>query len=291
MAIIRQTEDRARFRRIKTEQAIQLAIENRWEDAYSTNKAILEVFPDDIDAYNRLGKALTELGRYPEAREAYTKALRSDPTNTIARRNLDRLAMLVEQAGSTRRAEAGPKANPTLFISETGKSGPASLIDIPADVLLRASVGDEIFLRQNGATLKAETVNGEYLGSVEPRLGLRLSKLLEGGNEYTAAITHLSTSDVRILIKETYQHPSQSGKLSFPPTGADEGFRPYIKESVLKRETGDDLVVDEEEVEDWEDGSLSKEAEERIYAERTSDIGDEDAEANGNGEEEDFENL
>ena len=80
-----QAEYRSRIRREKSKEAIAMAMENRWEDATGVNRSIIELFPDDIEAYNRLGKALFELGRYDEARTAFTKALELSPSNTIAR--------------------------------------------------------------------------------------------------------------------------------------------------------------------------------------------------------------
>src|SRR5262245_50258799 len=83
-----QTEDRARAKKQHAEQAIQLALQGQWSEAAQLNREILESFPADVDAYNRLGKALTELGRYVEARDSYMKALEIDQLNSIARKNL-----------------------------------------------------------------------------------------------------------------------------------------------------------------------------------------------------------
>ena len=71
-----QAEDRARTKKQRTEAAIQLALQGRWDDAASLNRSIIDLFPTDVDAYNRLGKAATELGRYAEARDAYQQVLR-----------------------------------------------------------------------------------------------------------------------------------------------------------------------------------------------------------------------
>ena len=57
------TEDRLRQKRTKSEQAISLAMKNRWEEAAQVNREILEIFPNEVDAFNRLGKALT--GGFP----------------------------------------------------------------------------------------------------------------------------------------------------------------------------------------------------------------------------------
>jgi len=91
-----QTEEKARLRRQRAEHAIQMALDSRWEEAVAANRAIIGTFPNDVEAWNRLGKALSELGQYRDAREAYSKSYSLDATNTIAKRNLERLAALVE---------------------------------------------------------------------------------------------------------------------------------------------------------------------------------------------------
>ena len=50
-------------------EAIALAMQGRWEEAVAANRAILELFPEDVDAYNRLGSALMELGEYAFKKE------------------------------------------------------------------------------------------------------------------------------------------------------------------------------------------------------------------------------
>src|SRR5258708_1540181 len=86
-----QAEDKTRVKRVRTDQAIQFAMQSRWDDAIAANRAIIAAFPAEADAYNRLGKALSEVGKIKEAREAYQNALEIEPTNQIARKNLERL--------------------------------------------------------------------------------------------------------------------------------------------------------------------------------------------------------
>ena len=50
--------------------AVKAAIDGRWEDALEINNLILERFGDEEEASNRVGKALTELGRYNDAKAA-----------------------------------------------------------------------------------------------------------------------------------------------------------------------------------------------------------------------------
>jgi hypothetical protein len=193
---------------------------------------------------------MTELGRYAEAREAYGKALGLDPHNSIAQKNLARLSSLRDAAAP--RAEAGTKLSPQLFISETGKTGVTALVRPAVDVAARLTAGDEVFLRRQNSSLMVENAQGEYLGEVEPKLSMRLIKLIDGGNRYAAAIATLARDNVRIIIKETYQDPSQAGKLSFPAT-AGESFRPYIKEGLVRTDADDEEESFEEgeDTEDW----------------------------------------
>ena len=48
-----------------------------------------------------------------------------------------------------------------------------------------------------------------------------------------------------IIIRETFQHPSQVGKLSFPPKGLEE-VRPYISDKVLSLDSEYEEEADEE---------------------------------------------
>lgn len=235
--VFHQVGDKAKLRRQRTNEAIALAMQSRWEEAVTINQSIIEIFADDADAYNRLGKAMTQLGKYAEAREAYGRALEIEPKNTIARKNFDRLSHLKE-ADPQPKGRKGVSSH--LFIEETGKADIAELYGLASrEMLAKIAAGDPVHLKADGQRLIAESVDGEYIGEVEPRLGLRLIKLMEGGNEYDAAIASVGDSRVRVMIRETFQHPSQEGRPSFPVRAPDE-FRSYVKGSLLKYELEDD---------------------------------------------------
>ena len=87
-----------RQKRQFVEQAIAQATAAQWSDAAETNRRILEMGPD-AEAENRLAKSLWELGELGSAREHYQTALALDPTNRIAERNIDRLRVLLVEAG------------------------------------------------------------------------------------------------------------------------------------------------------------------------------------------------
>ncbi|MGH2403801.1 MAG: tetratricopeptide repeat protein [bacterium] len=255
-----QTEDRARAKRQHADQAIQLALQGRWAEAADLNREIIEYFPGDVDAYNRLGKAQTELGRYGAARDAYMKALEIDPLNSIAQKNLNRLASLGDQEAAPR--PAGQKLSPQMFIEETGKTGITVLVRPNMEIAARMTAGDQVNLQRENGALVIQSIAGEYVGAVEPKLGQRLIKLMDGGNEYIAAISALDSSVVRLFIRETFQHASQTGKLSFPPT-VTETVRPYVKSRLLHRDADDDeaYLDDGDEPDEWSRGDDGEESE------------------------------
>src|SRR5579863_7621320 len=94
-------EEKARLKKQWTDLAIQQALASQWEEAVVTNRNILNLFPTEPDAYNRLGKAYSELGQYTQARQAYTQTLKYSPNNTIAKKQLDRLSLLQEAPAQT----------------------------------------------------------------------------------------------------------------------------------------------------------------------------------------------
>src|SRR5581483_3417206 len=145
------SEEKARLKKQWTDLAIQQALSSQWENAVVTNRNILNIFPTDHEALNRLGKAYSELGQYTEARQAYTQTLKYRPDNSIAKKNLDRLALLQEE--SAKLHIGSERIDPRLFIEETGKTGTTELINIaPASVLAKVGVGDKVQLHVVGHT-------------------------------------------------------------------------------------------------------------------------------------------
>jgi tetratricopeptide (TPR) repeat protein len=243
-----QEGEQIRIRRQSSKQAVALAMEGRWKEAVEANKSLIENFPGDVDAYNRLGRAYMELGEYALSREAYEKALELDPYNTIAKRNLQRLTHLDEAVAAS---EVGyQKVVPQHFIEEVGKAGVVDLNKLaPPRVLAKTVAGSMVNLRVVGPVLVAENNLGEYLGQIEQKHGQRLIKLMEGGNRYTAAVVSSTEDAVSIIIKEAYQDPSQAGRISFPPRGT-EVARPYaddrLGDRIIRRQIEDDESLPEE---------------------------------------------
>lgn len=257
MSYAYQEEEHARLRRQSAKQAIALAMQGRWQEAVTVNKDIIEKFPDDVDACNRLGRAYMELGEYARAREAYEKAVKIDSYNTIARKNLARLSRLGDVVSTE---VAQHKVEPQQFIEEVGKAGVVRLHRLaPPQILAKVVAGDKVDLKIDGASLLVENRQGECLGAVDPRHAQRLVKLIKGGNRYTAAIVSAEEDAVTAIIRETFQHPSQAGRLSFLPRTIGS-YRPHVVERI-----GDRLVrreLEHEEARTMEPGYAAVGAEE-----------------------------
>ena len=260
-----------RIKRQLAEQAIAQATAAHWAEAAETNRRIIELGAD-VEAENRLAKACWELGELALAREHYQVALSLDPMNRIAERNIDRLKILLVEAGEkTVPAMEGSKAPVSIFVEETGKTGFAMLTDL-ADFrkLAQVNPGDNVELTPEGNRLIAIS-NGVRIGVVEPRVAARLLKLLADGNKYAAGVTSLGDKDVRIIIREIFQDPRNYGKVSFPTAAKSTDLRPYTKGTLVREEM--DL---EEDLEDDEEDDEIEDLDRVLPPESTSDEAFED---------------
>jgi hypothetical protein len=245
-------EERARLKKQMSDQAVKLAVSSRWMEAANVNREYLRTFGDEADTYNRLGKALSELGQISEARDSYAKSLDLEPTNTIARRNLDRLAGLQDSGA----AAAPSQLDTRLFVEETGTATVAKLQATDSDTVKLLDAGDVVELQVQGNAVNVVSTKGDYVGMLEPRIGLRLSKMMAAGNQYAAAMV-TTEGELKVMLRETFKHPTMIDKVSFPQ-GRSTEVRAYTRKGLLRRDDddeltdfGDDEVVEEESDEGW----------------------------------------
>lgn len=239
-----QEDGQVKLRRQSSKQAIALAMQGRWREAIAANKSIIDIFPNDVDAYNRLGRAYIELGEYSQAREAYKRAIELDPYNAIAKKNLHRLSYLEGTPEGSK--SDSHKVEPQHFIEEAGKTGVVNLHRLASqEILARMGAGDRVYLKVDESSLRVENSREEYLGEVAPRQGQRLIKLIKGGNKYTAAIVSSTENMISVIIRETYQDPTQAGRLSFP-SRRFEDLRPYVGDRTPVHDLEEEEALPEE---------------------------------------------
>jgi len=278
-----QTKEPAKSKSVYVDQAVQCAVDARWEEAADLNRELVDAYGPDESAYNRLGKALTELGKLKDAREAYESALKLNPMNPVARKNAEKLKGLM----SAKQALKGGtvKVDLSLFVEEMGKTVVTTLKAAAGDVCSKVVPGDVAELRVEGDGVEVDTVRGVRVGSLEAKLARRLLKFIQGGNRYQVGIMSCDGSTVKVILRETYQDPKFMGKPSFPIVRKRETeFRPYTRESLINRDA-DAFVLDDEESDDLVAGSEAELEEEEGMHEVVDDEDDAEGEVDDEDEE------
>jgi len=264
--------------------AVQLAIAGKWDEAVKLNKFIVESFGADEETQNRLGKALAELGKLKDAKAAYEAALKLNPMNSIAKKNAARINTLLHQKEGLK--VGGTRVDLNLFVEEMGKTVITILENTSADICSKVAAGDIAELRIDGDGISAETSRGVRLGLLEAKLARRLIKFMRGGNRYQAGVTSCDGSTVKLIVRETYQDVHFAGKPSFPMKRKREvEFRPYTKESLLSRdvevfagEDDEEVLVETAATDDIEEGmhAVEDEAEPIDFTDDADADGDDD---------------
>jgi hypothetical protein len=152
-----------RLKRELSREAVNLALNGEWERATEVNKAILELFSDDVEAMNRLVKALIKLGNYLDARAVLNQVCEVAPYNNIAKKNMARLDQLTADPET---ANPGPSKQtrksagaPQIFIEESGKSGTTILRNTSGNkAVLHLSPSDRVALSRDKNTVTVRTL-------------------------------------------------------------------------------------------------------------------------------------
>ncbi|HEV2029655.1 MAG TPA: tetratricopeptide repeat protein [Candidatus Dormibacteraeota bacterium] len=271
------------------DEAVQLAIAGKWDEAAKLNRFIIESFGADEETQNRLGKALSELGKLKDAKAAYEAALKLNPMNSIAKKNAARINTLLHQKEGLK--VGGTRVDLNLFVEEMGKTIITLLEGGSADICSKVAAGDVAELKVDGDSIVAETSRGVKLGTLESKLARRLIKFMRGGNRYQGGVTSCDGNTVKLIVRETYQDAKFAGKPSFPMRRKREvEFRPYTKESLLARGAGGIEVYSEDEEEALVETPATDDIEEGMHAveddAETVDFS-EDADADTDDEDED----
>lgn len=235
--------------------ALQAALRGSWDEAVRLNSLLLEKNPNDAEAYNRIGRAKLALGKMTAARTAYSKALKADPANLIARRNLQRLDQLKSKKLEGTRLGAHPMPKSKVFIEEVGKTWVDELVNVEdIDVLAQVFPGESLVMKNVDGRLVVYREDGTRLGEVEEKTAGRLVTLLAAGYRFEVFSLGISGQSLRVILREVFRDPSLDGAVSFPRQITS---RAYLRERDLLRsredldflgEAGED--EEEEEVEE-----------------------------------------
>lgn len=269
-------DEKQRLRRRLQDYAIELATNCNWEEAIEINQRVLDI-EEDPATYNRMAKALLELGRYQKAYDAYQQTLRLNPTNTIARHNLSRLDSLMQHEDWESVTPRGQfsRVDQLFFITEAGKTVLTTLYDLTDSVIVDVlSSGERLQTSVEGKSVYLLDQQDHRIGRLEPKLGQRIAELILGGNRYDAAVVQTNGEKVRVLVREIYQDPAMRDRTSFPGSLNDERAYDQLTYEYETDDLLDDDVLDEPEVSEEE---FNTNEEEEIGLDQIEkDLGDDD---------------
>ncbi len=255
-----QPDGRNRTARRHAEEARKFAIAGEWDSAANMNRQILEVSPRDVEALNRLGKALMEIGNLDEAIEVYRQALSLDSSNVIAQRNAGRLEQLIsakaaDAPAATAAHRSGNAVLASVFVEEVGKTFITDLIRPTVDAILtQLAPADEVEMQVEEKSVAVYDQHGNRLGQLEPKIGQRMIRLIESGNRFKGYVVALTGMTTRIILREVYHDPDSPFPVAFQRQATIAAPRPYLRDTRrMARELEPDLLMDDDDDDDDED--------------------------------------
>jgi hypothetical protein len=211
-------------------EATQAALEADWEKAISLNKDILKHEPQNLGAFNRLGRAYSEIGEIERAKASYREVLKHDPYNSIALKNLERLKVA---NGRGVKITGSMTLSPDLFLESPGKTKVLGLVDLAKPETLAAlHTGDQVKINTAEGYVRIEDAAGTRLGAFQGELGSKLAEMLKAGSVYEAYVKSVKPEELSIFVREVRRAPKFAGTPSFPVEGND--FRPYVHEGSIE---------------------------------------------------------
>lgn len=197
---------------VKPEDAIQAALQQRWEEAIALNKQLLEQNEHDLDALNRLGFACLHIGKSKEAKEAFEKVLALDKYNQIAQRNLHKL----KNKGQVE--TNGVMVSPLMFLEEPGKTKVVACVNLaPAATLAAVRCGQEVKFKVKKHTIEIRDDATIYLAALPDDISFKLSRFIAGGNEYSIVVRSVEKNSLSVFIRELSRGKQFKDQPSFTP--------------------------------------------------------------------------
>lgn len=196
-------------------QAISAALEARWDDALRLNKKIIKLDPQSVDGLARLARAYMEMGRFNLAKKYYNEALKYDPYNPIASKNL-KIIKSFKSNNQPKNGNGHGKLSSSLFLQEPGKSKIINLLKVAEpQKLSQAYCGMQVGAAVKNRKITIVDEEGTYLGVLPDDICHHLMRLLKGGNKYEFFIKSVRVNSLSLLIRETFRSKRFKNQPSF----------------------------------------------------------------------------
>ena len=232
------------------QQAIDAALDSKWEEALKINRKIIKLDPLNVDALNRQAKAYMELGKSNLAKKYYSEVLKVDPYKPIALKNLEIMKSFKSNGQSNSwRTDCHNRLSPSLFLQEPGKTKMVSLLKVAEpQKLSQAFCGMKVMVAIKNRKITIVDSNGNYLGVLPDDINHHLIRLYKGGNKYELFIKSIRVNSLSVIIKETFRSKRFKNQPSFLEY-SDASATTNILTSLDRTNTDEEEEATEEEQE------------------------------------------
>ena len=198
------------------QKAVNAAINYQWQEAIKFNKKILVKEKRNLSALLRLAYAYIQTRELIRAKKIYNQAIKIQPTNSVAKENLERIKIL-----QTKKAKKGNASriffDPNLFLESAGKTKSVKLVNLgQKNILAQLMIGQEASLKTKNRKVDVRTISGDYIGSLPDDLSKRLRLFIKADSQYSAYIKENSINSVIIFLKENKKGRKVANFISFP---------------------------------------------------------------------------
>lgn len=199
--------------------AINAALNCLWEKALDLNHQIIKLDPRNVDALSRLGRASFELGKLEQAKKYYNLALKVDPYNPIALKNLKILK--VSKVEGKAQLNHNP-INPGMFLHEPGKTKVITLLKVAEPQKLSILYpGMPVILITRNRNISVTDTQNQYLGVLPDDVSFLLIKLIKGGNRYDTIVKSVRVNGLSVIVRESFRASKFKNRPSFPESGVN----------------------------------------------------------------------
>jgi len=196
--------------------AIDAAVANDWEKAIEVNDQILELEPNNVSCHLRLGFAYMQQSNFEKAKKHYEKAIKLQPSNSVAFDNLEKIQILQGKRGRKRNLNIA-NLDPNVFIEIPSKTKTVALVNLgQKNLIAQLSAGQKVFLKTKKRRVEIRSTNNEYIGCLPDDLSRRMILFLKDKSEYSVNIKEASLNKIFVFIKEEKKGKKVARFISFP---------------------------------------------------------------------------
>lgn len=198
-------------------QAVEAAINNDWKISIEINKKIINLDKNNLDAYLRLGFAYFQSGKLNEAKKTYLKILKIQPNNPTAKKNYEKIKILLEKKLTKEINNTNLSLDPNIFMDVPGKTKIVQLVNCGQKVVLaKLNIGEEVFLVPKKRRIEIRNKNKEYIGCLPDDLSKRLSIFIKAGSQFQVLIKESNLKNATVFIKEIKRGNKVKRYITFP---------------------------------------------------------------------------